>query len=116
MRSSATPPPGSKIPTEIPDSKPLPRLLCLHGGGVNAAIFEAQARSLIRHFQHAFRLVWAYGPFLCDPHPDVIHVYGTYGPFRRWLRWLPTHPETDADSCIEEIGYSIRTAMEDDDR
>lgn len=47
---------------------------------------------------------------------DVIQVYGSYGPFRRWLRWLPEHAEIDAESCIEEIGYSIRTAMEDDER
>ncbi|KAF2252928.1 hypothetical protein BU26DRAFT_476706 [Trematosphaeria pertusa] len=112
----AAAPPGSKIPSTIPDSKPLPRLLCLHGGGVNAAIFEAQSRSLIRHLQHSFRLVWADGPFFCDPHSDVIHVYGSYAPFRRWLRWLPDHAEIDAESCIDEIGYSIRTAMEDDDR
>ncbi|CAI6280100.1 unnamed protein product [Periconia digitata] len=116
MPSTATPPPGTKIPSEIPPSEPLPRILCLHGGGVNAAIFKAQSRSLIRHLQHSFRLVWADGPFLCDPHSDVIHVYGSYGPFRRWLRWLPSHPETDAESCIDEIGYSIRTAMEEDDR
>lgn len=107
---------GSKIPDKIPASENLPRLLCLHGGGVNASIFSAQSRSLIRHLQHSFRLVWADGPFLCDPHPDVIHVYGSYAPFRRWLRWLPEHAEIDAESCIEEIGYSIRTAMEDDDR
>jgi hypothetical protein len=111
-----TSPLPSKIPETIPDSKNLPRLLCLHGGGVNAAIFEAQSRILIRHLQHSFRLVWADGPFLCDPHSDVIHVYGSYGPFRRWLRWLPEHADIDAESCIEEIGYSIRTAMEDDDR
>ncbi|KAH7123717.1 serine hydrolase FSH [Dendryphion nanum] len=107
---------ASKIPTTIPDSRNLPRLLCLHGGGVNAAIFKAQSRSLIKHLQHSFRLVWADGPFFCDPHSDVIHVYGSYAPFRRWLRWLPEHAEVDAESCIEEIGYAIRTAMEEDDR
>ena len=110
------PTPGSQIPADIPDSAHLPRLLCLHGGGVNAAIFKAQSRSLIRHLQHSFRLVWADGPFFCDPHSDVIQVYGSYAPFRRWLRWLPEHPEVDAESCIDEIGYSIRTAMENDDR
>lgn len=107
---------NSKIPPTVPDSRPLPRLLCLHGGGVNAAIFQAQSRSIIRHLQHSFRLVFADGPFLCDPHPDVIHVYGEFAPFRRWLRWMPEHTEIDAESCIEEIGYAIRTAMEDDDR
>jgi len=104
------------IPTTIPDSKPLPRILCLHGGGVNAAIFEVQSRSLIRHLQHSFRLVWADGPFFCDPHPDIIGVYGSYAPFRRWLRWLPEHTEIDAESSIAELGYAMRTAMEDDDR
>ena len=114
--SNPRPPPGHKIPTTIPSSVPLPRLLCLHGGGVNAAIFEAQSRSLIRHLQHSFRLVWVDGPFLCDPHADVVSVYGSYGPFRRWLRWLPEHVNIDAESCIEEIGYAIRTAMEADER
>ncbi|KAF2831686.1 hypothetical protein CC86DRAFT_366998 [Ophiobolus disseminans] len=104
------------IPSTIPDSKSLPRILCLHGGGVNATIFETQSRSLIRHLQHSFRLVWADGPFLCDPHSDIISVYGSYAPFRRWLRWLPEHTDIGAESCIEELGYAMKTAMEDDDR
>jgi hypothetical protein len=108
--------PPSKLPTTKPDTDPLPRILCLHGGGVNAAIFKAQSRSLIRHLQHSFRLVWADGPFFCDPHSDILGVYSDYGPFRRWLRWLPEHPEIDAEACIEEIGYAMRTAMENDDR
>ncbi|PSN63047.1 hypothetical protein BS50DRAFT_576872 [Corynespora cassiicola Philippines] len=106
----------ANIPATVPDSRTLPRILCLHGGGVNAAIFEAQSRSLIRHLQHSFRLVWVDGPFFCEPHSDIIPVYSDYAPFRRWLRWLPDHAEVDAESCIEEIGYAIRTAMEDDDR
>lgn len=104
------------MPPDIRDTKHLPRILCLHGGGVNAAIFEVQSRSLVRHLHHSFRLVWADGPFLCDPHPDIIGVYGSYTPFRRWLRWLPEHAEIDAESCIDEMGYALRTAMEDDDR
>jgi predicted esterase len=107
---------ASKIPAVNPDTKSLPRILCLHGGGVNAAIFEAQARCLIRHLQHSFRLVWADAPFFCDPHSDIIGVYSDYAPFRRWLRWLPSHPEVDEETCIEEIGYAMRTTMEDDDR
>jgi predicted esterase len=106
----------ASLPSQTPDTRSLPRILCLHGGGVNAAIFKVQSRALIRHLQHSFRLVWVDGPFLCEPHPDVIEVYGSYAPFRRWLRWLPEHAEIDAESCIDEIGYALRTAMEDDDR
>jgi predicted esterase len=104
------------VPTETPNTTHLPRMLCLHGGGVNAAIFKVQSRSLIRHLQHSFRLVWADAPFFCDPHPDIIDVYGSYAPFRRWHRWMPEHPEVDDGSTIDEIGYALRTAMEDDDR
>jgi predicted esterase len=106
----------ASVLSQTPDTRPLPRILCLHGGGVNAAIYKVQSRALIRHLQHSFRLVWADGPFLCEPHPDVIEVYGSYAPFRRWLRWLPEHAEIGAESCIDEIGYALRTAMEDDDR
>lgn len=113
---SKDPPLVSKVPTAKTDTKALPRILCLHGGGVNAAIFQAQSRSLIRHLQHDFRLVWADAPFFCDPHEAVVDVYGSYAPFRRWLRWLPEHAEIDAESCIEEMGYAMRTKMEEDDR
>ncbi|EOA88757.1 hypothetical protein ACJQWK_05698 [Exserohilum turcicum] len=113
---SSQPPAASKIPSTKPDTRGFPRILCLHGGGVNAAIFEAQSRALIRHLQHSFRLVWADAPFFCDPHSDIIGVYSDYAPFRRWLRWLPEHPEVDDETCIEENGYAIRTAMEDDDQ
>jgi predicted esterase len=106
----------ASVLSQTPDTRPLPRILCLHGGGVNAAIYKVQSRALIRHLQHSFRLVWADGPFLCEPHPDVIEVYGSYAPFRRWLRWLPEHAEIGAESCIDEIGYALRTAMEDDNR
>lgn len=104
----------SKTSVTRPDTKALPRILCLHGGGVNAAIFEAQSRSLIRHLETSFHLVWADAPFFCDPHPDIIEVYGPYAPFRRWLRALPEHAEIDAKTCVEEIGYALRTAMEND--
>lgn len=113
---SAVTPPVSKIPSTNPDTRNLPRILCLHGGGVNGSIFKAQSRSLIRHLEHSFRLVWAEAPFFCDPHADVIDVYGSYAPFRRWLRWLPEHAEVDAETCIEEMGYAMRISMEDDDR
>ncbi|KAI8940401.1 hypothetical protein NX059_004092 [Plenodomus lindquistii] len=116
MPASTTPPDGPRIPPTTPNTTALPRILCLHGGGVNAAIFKAQSRSLIRHLQHSFRLVWADGPFFCDPHPDVVSVYSSYAPFRRWLRWLPEHSDIDNESSIEEIGYSMRTAMMEDDR
>jgi len=94
----------------------LPRILCLHGGGVTAEAFRLQSRALIARLQSTFRLVFADGPFLCDPGPGIVPVYADYAPFRRWLRWLPEHKEIDAESAVEEIWYQLKLCMDEDDR
>ncbi|KAI5196567.1 hypothetical protein AUEXF2481DRAFT_33302 [Aureobasidium subglaciale EXF-2481] len=96
-----------------PTDLSLPRILCLHGGGVTAEIFQLQARSLIRALP-AFRLVFADGPFYCAPGPGIAPVYEDYGPFRRWLRWLPEHAAIDDESAIEEVIYAIETCKSGD--
>ena len=72
-----------------------------------------QARSLIKYLPD-FRLVFADGPFFCDPGPGIVPVYQDYGPFRRWLRWLPEHPEIDDDAATEEVMYAIETCKRED--
>jgi predicted esterase len=91
----------------------LPRILCLHGGGVTAEIFQLQARGLIKALP-TFRLVFADGPFYCAPGPGIAPVYEDYGPFRRWLRWLPEHADIDDEAAIEEVMYSIETCKSSD--
>ena len=93
----------------------LPRILCLHGGGTNAQIFRLQCRILIRHLQSSFRLVFAEAPFSSEAGPDVVSVYKAYGPFRRWLRFLPHHPDIGARSIIEKIEGSLDDAKNEDD-
>lgn len=96
----------------------LPRLLCLHGGGVTAEIFRLQSRNIISHLQPYFRLVFADGPFLCNPGPGMIPVYADYGPYRRWLRWLPgDHPPVEGGDkeAVRLIEGKMREAMEADD-
>ncbi|KAK0775860.1 hypothetical protein LTR03_015497 [Friedmanniomyces endolithicus] len=107
----------SRAPSPLPppsSTLALPRILCLHGGGVTGEIFRLQARALIKHLP-AFRLVFADGPFLCDAGPGIIPVYQDHGPFRRWLRWLPEHPPIDDESAIEEVLYNIQTAKDGDE-
>jgi predicted esterase len=103
---------GSSIDTTLH----LPRILCLHGGGVNAEVFRMQARSIVSSLKSTFRLVFADGPFLCDAGPGIIPVYADHGPFRRWLRWLPEHPPVDAEAAVDEIWWQLRDAMEADDK
>lgn len=95
------------------DTRHFPRILCLHGGGVTGEVFAMQARSLIRHLPD-FRLVFIDGPWFCDAGPGIVPVYQDYGPFRRWLRWLPDQPEIDDDAAVDELLYSIRTQMDGD--
>ena len=45
----------------------------------------------------------------------MIPVYKDWGPFRRWLRWLPEQPSTDTETAIEEIQYSIDTCINGDE-
>jgi hypothetical protein len=90
-----------------------PRILCLHGGGVTADIFRMQSRALIWNLPD-FRLVFADGPFFCDAGPGIVPVYQDYGPFRRWVRWKPEHPEIDDEAALEELMYSIDTCKEGD--
>ncbi|TDZ17552.1 Esterase citA [Colletotrichum orbiculare MAFF 240422] len=108
--------PSATSPPLAPDTTlHLPRILCLHGGGVNAAVFKVQCRALISRLKNHFRLVFVDGPFICAPHESIISVYGDYGPFRRWLRWLPEHQAVDAETASAEIHFQLRMAMDDDD-
>ncbi|MCJ1455235.1 hypothetical protein MMC28_005589 [Mycoblastus sanguinarius] len=93
----------------------LPRILCLHGGGVNARVFQLQCRSLIPQLSSEFRLCFADGPFICHPGPGMIPVYQHHRPFRRWLRWLPEHVEHDAKTTVEKTNKKLKQAMDEDD-
>ncbi|PSK53999.1 Serine/threonine-protein kinase ppk18 [Elsinoe australis] len=94
----------------------LPRILCLHGGGVNAEVFTLQCRAITHTLSSTFRLVFADGPHFCGPGPDITLVYSAYGPFRRWLRWKPNeHAEIDNEAATDEIMYCIKRAMDEDE-
>jgi len=92
----------------------LPRILCLHGGGVTAAAFRLQSRTLLFQLKPYFRLVFADAPFICDAGPGILPVYADYAPFRRWLRWLPEHAAVNRESAIDEIWDQLRLAMDED--
>ncbi|KAL4997565.1 serine hydrolase FSH [Aspergillus recurvatus] len=81
--TAITPPPPSHV---VDGTLPLPRILCLHGGGTNAKIFRAQCRTLRPQLSNHFRLVFADAPFLSGPGPDVESVFAEWGPFRSWAR------------------------------
>lgn len=108
-----------KMSRTMPAADPtlhLPRILCLHGGGVTGEVFRMQARSIITALKDTFRLVFADGPFLCDAGPGILPVFADFGPFRRWLRWTPDHPPIDSEAAVDEIWWQLNDAMAADDR
>lgn len=99
----------------VDDTLHLPRILCLHGGGSNDAIFKSQCRRLIALLKSEFRFVFAQAPFPSEAGPDVMSVYSQWGPFRRWLRWRPDHPELRPEDAIKAIDESLEQAKHQDD-
>ncbi|ROT35102.1 citrinin biosynthesis oxidoreductase CtnB [Sodiomyces alkalinus F11] len=93
----------------------LPRILCLHGGGVNASIFKVQTRVLVFRLSKYFRFIFVEAPFISDPDPAIVPIYGDQGPFRRWMRWLPHHPELDIATMTSETRRVLVSAMDQDD-
>ena len=93
----------------------LPRILCLHGGGTNAQIFKSQCRALEGQLKSEFRLIFAEAPFISQAGPDVRSVYKDWGPFKRWLRWRPEHPDIKPHDATREIDRCLEDAMLKDD-
>ncbi|KAE8143851.1 serine hydrolase FSH [Aspergillus pseudotamarii] len=94
----------------------LPRILCLHGGGTNARIFRAQCRGIVAQLKSEYCLVFAQAPFESQAGPDITQAYGEWGPFCRWLRWLPDQPHAHANFIIEQIDGALMDAMATDTR
>lgn len=93
-----------------------PRILCLHGGGANAAIFSVQCRSLILKLSSNFRFVFVNAPYPCSPHAAITAVYGdSYGPCYRWLRYEDEHERVDAREASRAVLKQCRNAMDADD-
>lgn len=94
----------------------LPRLLCLHGRWHQRPNLPLPNPCPPRSAPPNFRFCFADAPFLCQsPGPDVTAVYKDFGPFRRWLRWLPTHPEIATKTAVEKIEGAVEAAMIEDD-
>ncbi|EEH16749.2 hypothetical protein PABG_06836 [Paracoccidioides brasiliensis Pb03] len=64
---------------------PLPSILCLHGSGTSAAIFEVQTARVRRELQNRFSFVFLDAPFETNPGPGVLPVFADAAPYFTWL-------------------------------
>ncbi|KAH9876856.1 putative esterase tox9 [Plenodomus lingam] len=85
------------------------------GVGSNADILSLQTRVLRDQLSSKFRFVFANGPFFCEPGPGVLPAYGGAEPFRRWLRWSPSHRVLKPKYHIEAIRQCLEDSMMEDD-
>lgn len=86
-------------------AKPLPVILCLHGGGSTSIVFKIQCRRLLWTLGSQFKFVFANAPHEGEPGFGMLPVFESCAPFYRWVtrRWKlgegPTEPtpahETD---------------------
>ncbi|KAI0801576.1 serine hydrolase FSH [Xylaria sp. FL0064] len=63
----------------------LPKILCLHGSGTSAAIFQIQAIRLSRILKPHFELVFIDGFYDTGPGPGVLPFFEGMEPYKRWL-------------------------------
>lgn len=92
----------------------LPRILCLHGGGVNAEAFRLQCRGLFRSLNGTFRFVFPDAPYLSPADPGIMPTYAHLQPFRRWLRWQIEQPNPGPDVICRDIDRILHEAMVND--
>ena len=63
----------------------LPKILCLHGSGTSATIFNIQAIRLSRILRLHFELVFVDGFIDTGPGPGVLPFFEGMEPYKRWL-------------------------------
>ncbi|KAJ6784016.1 hypothetical protein PWT90_00303 [Aphanocladium album] len=64
---------------------PKPIILCLHGRGANAEIFEIQSMPLLRALERRFDCLFVDAPNECEPGPNILPIFEEEAPFYSWL-------------------------------
>ena len=86
------------------DNKHLPAILCLHGGGASAVIFQFQTIQLRHALRNHFRFVFANAPLESGPGPDVVPVFERLGPYYMWAKVSePTNQHFGLDATLKII-------------
>lgn len=80
-------------------ASPLPRILCLHGGGTSGEIFQFQTRYIQKAMENVYEFVFVDAPFESDPGPGVLPVFEGMGPFFSWI----TQSEDEDGSLVAQV-------------
>ncbi|KAF2502573.1 hypothetical protein BU16DRAFT_568751 [Lophium mytilinum] len=84
---------------------PKPTILCFHGSGSNAMIFNVQLARLARLLRPTFDLVILDGPFVGASGPGILPFFEDCGPYTYW-----THPARNGTTGSDK-GTGIEGVM-----
>lgn len=81
-----------------------PVIICLHGRGANAEIFEIQSMPLLQQLEHCFKFVFVDAPNECQAGPNILPIFEDEAPFYSWLgNTSPSKTRPDLDAIEEAI-------------
>lgn len=84
-----------------------PSIICLHGGGTSAAIFDCQTARLQRILQSKFQFIFIDAPFVAPPGPGVLPVYEGCDPFLSWQS-----SDTNAEVMPQEVDKLLQNVFQ----
>ncbi|KAI8280734.1 Calcium channel [Colletotrichum sp. SAR11_240] len=90
-----------------------PRLLCLHGGGTSAQIFQIQLIRLQRILDARFDFVYIDAPMDSAPGPGVLPVFEGCGPYRRWVSDDPATPADEFQAQKDAAVAFLKTYIKE---
>ncbi|KAI8157572.1 Calcium channel [Colletotrichum sp. SAR 10_70] len=90
-----------------------PRLLCLHGGGTSAQIFQIQLIRLQRILDARFDFVYIDAPMDSAPGPGVLPVFEGCGPYRRWVSDDPATPADEFQAQKDAAVSFLKTYIKE---
>lgn len=93
-----------KLTDEIVASEVMskPVIICLHGRGANAEIFEIQCMPLIRLLERTFECLFVDAPNECEAGPNILPVFEDEAPFYSWLGNSSSSKTAWIDEAAEE--------------
>ncbi|KAI8162177.1 Calcium channel [Colletotrichum sp. SAR 10_86] len=90
-----------------------PRLLCLHGGGTSAQIFQIQLIRLQRILDARFDFLYIDAPMDSAPGPGVLPVFEGCGPYRRWVSDDPATPADEFQAQKDTAVSFLKTYIKE---
>ncbi len=89
----------------------LPTILCLHGHGTSAAIFEAQTRNIRYSLRAQYKFVFVDAPYESEAGPGVYPVFTDAGPYYSWFSQATNSSVSSKASELSDLSRYVEKAL-----